>query len=79
MPAGEIADTASAKAEPKKPNPMLTPEMGLTVASGAATVGGAAFTSGFDPIRIAVAVGILAIVVLAGFFIYKRFIKEPAI
>lgn len=73
-----IQDEAAAKAEKPATNPWLTPEMVTTVGGGAVTAGGTVLASGLDPIRLAVAVAIIAAVALAGYFIYLRIRKTQA-
>ncbi len=67
---GEFVSSASADVKPE--NPWLRPDVVTTIGGGAATAGGTALASGLDPIRLAIAVGILAVVGVVVFIIIKR-------
>jgi lysozyme family protein len=71
-----VTDEGAAKAEEPKPNPWIKPDVLLPAGGAGATGAGTVLTSGMDPIRLAIAIGIITLVGLGAFYAYRRIRKE---
>lgn len=74
----EVATEAGAKAPTPEPNPWTKPDVLLPIGGAAATGAGTVLTSGLDPIRLAIALAIIIVVGLGGFYAYRRITKAAA-
>lgn len=71
-----VTEEGSAKATPPEPNAWTKPDVLLPVAGAAATGAGTVLTSGMDPIKLALAIGIIVIIVLGAYFAFRRIQKS---
>lgn len=70
-----VADEGSAKAAEPDPNPWIKPDVLLPAGGAVATGAGTVLTSGMDPIRLAIAIGIIVMVGLGAFYAFRRIQK----
>ena len=71
-----VTEEGSAKATPPEPNAWTKPDVLLPVAGAAATGAGTVLTSGMDPIKLALAIGIIVIIGLGAYFAFRRIQKS---
>jgi lysozyme family protein len=68
----KVDDAMSAKAEPGALGAYLKPDVALPLGGAAITAGGTALSSGLDPLRLALAIGVIVIVGLGAYFAFQR-------
>lgn len=68
----KVEDEMGAKATPGALDAYLKPDVALPLGGAAITAGGTALSSGLDPLRLALAFGVIVIVALGAYFAFQR-------